>query len=92
MILTRRGILRVFAVLLAALLLGGLLFLLAAGEALLLRRFAPELVQDPEFWRSQQLLYTLSSGGLFADGAADAGVSAVFAGTAEAQEVSASWK
>ena len=52
-----------------------------------MRRYAPELAGDPEFWRNQQLLTTLSGGVLPGEPAADPAVQALADGAAEAAEV-----
>ena len=87
MVLTRRGLLRAALYLALLLLLCALTFLLAAGEALLVRRYAPELAGDPEFWRNQQLLTTLSGGVLPGEPAADPAVQALADGAEKAAEV-----
>ena len=90
LLLTRRRLLRAGLVLLLLALLCGLVFLLMAGEALLLRRYAPELLEDPDFWRNWQLMTALSDGAggiLPVEGAADPAVAALAEGPGSVQEV-----
>ena len=87
MIVTRRGLLRAACILLALALLTALVLLLAAGQALLLRRFAPELAQDPDFWRNWQTLTALSGGGPPGEPAADPAVQALAEGAGRAADV-----